>query len=127
MVFHERYPSRPESVRLARHGVIDALTDAGFADAALCSRIGLAVSEATGNVVRHAYPPEVSGHIEVTVSQTDGEIVVTIADTGVGVETASQQPGMGMGLKLMRTLTTSLGIESRAAGTTVALHFASPN
>ena len=69
--------------------------------------------------------PEVSGHIEVTVSQTDGEIVVTIADTGVGVEPASQQPGMGMGLKLMRTLTTSLGIESRAAGTTVALHFAS--
>lgn len=123
MVFHERYPSKPDAVRLARHGVTEALTEAGLADAALSSRIALAVSEATSNVVRHAYPAPTNGYMEVSVSQRDGEIVLTVTDTGVGMETPSQQPGMGLGMKFMRAETTSVDIESSEAGTTVALHF----
>jgi anti-sigma regulatory factor (Ser/Thr protein kinase) len=127
MLFSERYPASASSVPLARHDVIDALTAAGFCSPDLQSRVALALSEATGNVVRHAYP-EGGGddeHMEVVVNETAGAVVIAVTDYGVGMNHADTRngfPGMGLGLAMMRE-TSSVRIHSDTSGTTVTLHF----
>ena len=56
MIVKQRLPAKPASLRVARHATTDALTQAGVVDHELLAAIALAVSEAFGNAVRHAYP-----------------------------------------------------------------------
>ena len=126
LVFSERYPASASSVRAARHDVIRALTAAGFCDPDLHSRVALALSEATGNVVRHAYPQGGNEYIEVVVNETAGAVMIAVTDYGVGMNGTGPRrrlPSMGLGLPLMRAQTTSVGIHSDTSGTTVTLHF----
>ena len=98
---------------------------AGFTDRELHSRVALALSEATGNVVRHAYPHDGEGHMEVVVNETAGALVIAVTDYSVGMnntDTRTGPPSMGLGLPLMRE-TSSLGIRSDTSGTIVTLHF----
>ena len=108
---------------MARHDVLDALMAAGFADPDLQSRVALALSEATGNVVRHAYPQARDEYFEVVVNQIAGAVVIAVTDHGVGMDTRIGLPGMGLGLAIMRAQTTTVGIESNGSGTVVTLHF----
>jgi anti-sigma regulatory factor (Ser/Thr protein kinase) len=126
MVFSERYPASASSVPLARHDVIDALTAAGFSDTDLQSRVALALSEATGNVVRHAYPQGGNEHMEIVVNETAGAVVIAVTDYGVGVnntDTRNGHPSMGLGLPLIHAQTKNVGIHPDTSGTTVTLHF----
>jgi anti-sigma regulatory factor (Ser/Thr protein kinase) len=126
MFFSERYPASGSSVPLARHDVIRALTAAGFTDPDLHSRVALALSEATGNVVRHAYPHDGNGHMQVVVNETGGAVVIAVTDYGVGVNNADTPNGlfsMGSGLALMRTQTSNLEIDADTSGTIITLHF----
>jgi anti-sigma regulatory factor (Ser/Thr protein kinase) len=125
VIFSERYPASAASVRMARHDVIDALTAAGFSEADLQSRVALALSEATGNVVRHAYPKPGNEHMEIAVNHAAGAIVITVTDHGVGMDGRSGRPGMGLGLEMMRAQTTHVEIESHPSGTVIALRFES--
>jgi anti-sigma regulatory factor (Ser/Thr protein kinase) len=127
MVFSERYPASASSVRAARHDAIRALMGAGFSDRDLHSRVALALSEATGNVVQHAYP---SGPVEycmdVVINETAGAVVIAVTDYGVGMngaETRTRLPSMGLGLSLMRAQTSSVEIHPDTNGTTITLHF----
>jgi anti-sigma regulatory factor (Ser/Thr protein kinase) len=124
VVFRERYPASASSVPLARHDVIDALTAAEFSDPDLQSRVALALSEATGNVVRHAYPHGGDGHMDVVVNETAGAVAIVVTDHGVGMNsTRIGLPSMGLGLPTMRAQTTSVEIRSDTNGTIVTLHF----
>lgn len=119
-----RYPAEAESVPAVRHAVGDALTAAGFTDGDVRFSIALAVTEATANAVRHAYPHDAQGQIEVRVDYTASHgVVITITDHGVGMDARIGPPGMGLGLSVMRMQTTRLGIESNSSGTTITLHF----
>ena len=88
----------------------------------------LAVSEAVTNVIRHAHPtgPEDAAfQLSAEVGGERVEIVVT--DEGVGLEAASSNPGLGMGLSLLGTLTDALalvGPPERPAGLEVRMWFA---
>lgn len=127
MVFSERYPASASSVPLARHDVIRALIGAGFTNRDLHSRVALALSEATGNVVRHAYPDGGNEYIEVIVTETAGVVAIAVTDYGMGMNhTAARKgpPSGGFGLPLMRAQASSVGIHSDTSGTTVTLHFA---
>jgi anti-sigma regulatory factor (Ser/Thr protein kinase) len=126
VVFSERYPASASSVRAARHDVIAALTAAGFCSPDLQSRVALALSEATGNVVRHAYPQGGGNkHMEIVVNETAGALVIAVTDNGVGMnntDTRNGHPSMGLGLAMMRAIS-SVGIQSDTSGTIVTLHF----
>jgi anti-sigma regulatory factor (Ser/Thr protein kinase) len=124
-LYHERLPATPAAVRLVRHGVSDALTEAGVSDVGLLADIALAVSEATTNAVRHAYPAGTDGHIEVIVIRTAERIAITVSDEGAGMEDAlNHTGGLGVGLALMNSQTERLDIASDTTGTIVTLHFA---
>jgi anti-sigma regulatory factor (Ser/Thr protein kinase) len=62
--------------------------------------IQLAVTEACGNVVRHAYP---DGHGDVLCEceATDEEIMIRVSDWGIGTDHPSAQPGLGLGIPLI--------------------------
>jgi anti-sigma regulatory factor (Ser/Thr protein kinase) len=125
VVFSERYPASASSVRVARQDVIDALTAAEFSDPDLHSRVALALSEATGNVVRHAYPQGGDEYMEVVVNETAGALVIAVTDYGVGMnntDTRNGHPSMGLGLAMMRAIS-SVGIQSDTSGTIVTLRF----
>jgi anti-sigma regulatory factor (Ser/Thr protein kinase) len=129
VVFSERYPADASSVPLARHDVIRALVGAGFSNRDLHSRVALALSEATGNVVRHAYPNgNRNAYMDIVVNESGGAIMIAVTDYGVGMnhtDNHTRLPSTGLGLPLIRAQTTSVGIHSDTSGTTLTLHFKS--
>jgi serine/threonine-protein kinase RsbW len=91
------------------------------------SDVLLAVSEAVTNAIRHAYPARSEGatfRLSAEVSGDRLEVVVTDDGSGIGV---SSDPGLGMGLPLLGTLTDALmlvGPPERSAGLEVRMWFA---
>lgn len=95
--------------------------------AAVCPAIqddlAVAVTEACGNVVRHA--PD-GGTYRLTVDINDDRCVIEVRDAGPGFDpdapphTSSDRDG-GRGLLLMRVLVTELRFEHRQPGTTVTM------
>ena len=98
------------------------IANRGFDDVA----IALAVTEAVTNVVRHAYPGSV-GSVTLSADASRGdELVVAVADEGAGGRsfTMRADPGLGIGLALIRELCSSFRFNPTNAGTTVTMHFA---
>ena len=97
-----------------------AIIDRGFDDGA----VSLAVTEAVTNVVQHAYPGSV-GSVAVTADASLEELVVVVADEGVGARSFTLRAGsvLGMGLTLIRELCSSVRIDPASTGTTVTMHF----
>jgi len=84
--------------------------------------VALTVSEAVGNVVRHAYPGG-TGPVEVEAALEEPDLVVYVRDEGVGVDGTSRTPGLGLGMTIMRQLG-RLRVDRRPeGGTQVALRF----
>jgi anti-sigma regulatory factor (Ser/Thr protein kinase) len=87
--------------------------------------IRLAVSEAATNAVVHAYRGS-DGALVARAHVADGELVVIVADTGPGIAPRSDSPGLGLGMPLMASVTTSFRVVSRGGGTEVHMAFALP-
>lgn len=121
-ILSRRWPATARSLPEARHATIDALTQAGVRDPKFLGTIALAVSEAVGNAVRHAYPLN-TGDVDLTIERDHDEISITVKDTGVGIDHEPDHPGLGIGLQLIGTLTTTSTIHSDATGTTLTLGF----
>lgn len=122
MIMRQRLPAKPASLPLARHTAIEALTQAGVVDHQLLASIALAVSEAFGNAVRHAYP-DALGDIDLMIEYDATQIGVTVADTGVGINDPPRDPGLGLGIQLIGDLTTAWTVDCDGIGTTVCLRF----
>ncbi len=95
--------------------------------------IKCAVSEAVTNAIVHAYPDSV-GKVSMTLRRYDnGQITITIKDSGIGIEDVdtARQPlyttdttgeRSGMGFAIMESMTDSLTVRSkRGRGTTVTM------
>jgi anti-sigma regulatory factor (Ser/Thr protein kinase) len=123
-LYRRRYSATRDAVPRARHDIIATLTQAGLTDARLHANVALAVSEATGNAVRHAYSPAgTDGHVEVTVTRATDILIVTVKDEGSGMDNSMPTEGGGLGLSIMSAQTRDLAIESNETGTTVKLRF----
>lgn len=83
--------------------------------------IALAVTEACSNVVRHAYP-DTRGELALTASLDNDELTLLVTDEGVGLNSETHRPGLGLGLPLMHQLATTT-ITSNRHGTRVLLRF----
>ena len=88
----------------------------------------LAVSEAATNVIRHAYPARAEGTVfRLGAEISDGRVQVVVTDDGVGLGGSSSDPGLGMGLPLLGTLSDTLtlvGPPERSRGLEVRMWFA---
>jgi anti-sigma regulatory factor (Ser/Thr protein kinase) len=88
--------------------------------------IALAVSEASANVVMHAYIDAVApGSLTVTSTYVGDELVVAVRDDGRGMLPRADSPGLGLGHSLIGRLAQRLEIgPNGASGTEVRMTFA---
>jgi serine/threonine-protein kinase RsbW/stage II sporulation protein AB (anti-sigma F factor) len=107
----------PENVPAARHAVLAHLRAADTPDPPL-NDIGLAVSEATTNVVNHAYVDRDPGPMGVRIAIGSDEIELTIVDEGSGMVPRPDTPGLGLGMPLIATVTDRFEVQHRRAGGT---------
>jgi serine/threonine-protein kinase RsbW len=107
-----------------------AAREAGVTPAVLAD-IALAVSEATTNVVLHAYDasqPLETDTVDVGIRVCDQSFEITVCDHGGGLRARSDSPGAGLGLILIGRLTQQSTVASRSAGgTRVWMRFALPS
>ena len=118
------FPAKAEYLLLAR------LTLSGLArelpiEEELLADLKLAVTEACGNVVRHAYPGA-EGDVSLVVTIDDSRLLLTVEDYGAGIQ-ASDSPEdeadelsgpleSGMGMPIIRAIVDELAVEPGAGG-----------
>jgi anti-sigma regulatory factor (Ser/Thr protein kinase) len=110
----------PEARRLIRSYVEEHCRDA----AAIREDVALAVSEAVGNAVRHAYG-DVPGRVEVSARLEPDWLEVVVRDWGTGWR-PSADPGLGLGIPLMRMMADLSVAAGPDGGCMVSLRFPSP-
>jgi serine/threonine-protein kinase RsbW len=96
-------PARPENVSVIRH-VLGAFAEALRLDDELVEDLRLAVTEACTNVVRHAYPPDQAGPVEISIQPLEEHVSVIVSDHGRGIGTSSDTTGPGLGLPLIAAI-----------------------
>lgn len=85
--------------------------------------IALMVNELVTNSIKHAFPENRTGRIDVSVKRVDGHFRVSILDNGVGMNGASGNKSFGLGLinSLSRQLQAKVEWEEAAPGTHVTI------
>ena len=121
-------PAKADYLLLAR------LALAGLArglpvDADALADLKLAVTEACGNAVRHAYPDGSGGPIAISLTIADDRLEMIVEDQGSGLRNASSdgwEPGElpegGMGMAIMRAVVDDLDIGTGADGRGTVVH-----
>lgn len=110
-----------------------SVTDARNAVAALAARLGvavddvkIAVSEAVGNAIVHAYRGGRTGVIRVFAREDRGRLLVTVADDGIGMAPNPESQGLRIGIPLITKVCDDVRFSSSDDGTTVSMSFAAP-
>ena len=119
------FPAKPDYLLLAR------LTLSGIArelplDDELLADLKLAVTEACGNAVRHAYSEAAEGDVRVVFAIDDARLRMTVEDHGGGIH-APDSPvdeedelagplERGMGMPIIRAVVDELAVEQGADG-----------
>jgi serine/threonine-protein kinase RsbW len=116
---HLTLPAEPASVAAARRAV-GALASRLECDA---GAVRIAVSEAVGNSVRHAYPEGSAGKVVVLARILRGRLVVTVGDRGAGLRPRLDSDGLGIGLPVVSRLADDVRIESDERGTAISMSF----
>src|SRR4051794_16698190 len=96
-------PARPQNVSVIPQ-VLGAFAAALRLPDDLLEDLRLGVTEACTNVVRHAYPPEPTGPVEISIQPLEEHVTVTVSDHGRGIGTSSDTPGPGLGLPLIAAI-----------------------
>ena len=121
-LLHLVVPAKAEYLSLVRLAVASIASDAGFSDENVAD-IKVALSEASTNVVRHAYP---DGHdqskqvIEVNCYEEPGQLTIEVTDYGKGLP-LPPPASEGLGLGIMGSLMDRVDVETGSTGTSVLL------
>jgi anti-sigma regulatory factor (Ser/Thr protein kinase) len=117
-----RYQARPESVTEGRHRATEYASEVGMANV---GDLALAVSEAIGNAVSHAYKHHERGSVELMAEVLVPDILrVTVTDDGDGMGLDPGNGGLGLGLSLISSLSSGVEIKERQPhGTIVRMQF----
>lgn len=116
-----RLSAAPGAVREARTLIRDFVDDVCVNAPDIRDDVALAVTEAVGNVVRHAYGRS-AGLVEVAGQFNGDELRVEVRDWGTMQE--HPDPGLGLGLRLMRKLGSASVIHPDDGGWLVTMRFA---
>lgn len=91
---------------------------------------GLIVNELVSNALKHAFPNERSGQIEVEIQHEEQQIRLVVGDDGVGIpDSIDYRKTKSLGLQLVTNLTRQLGGTLElcdGAGTTFEIRFPAP-
>ena len=113
----------PGSIRLARTEIMRWFHELERTDDGLATSIAVAVSEAVGNVVRHAYPGTGIGRVEVEAQLGTESIVVSVSDGGTGMTARAERDHNGMGLPVIGRLADGVTVVSDDGGTRLSMRF----
>jgi anti-sigma regulatory factor (Ser/Thr protein kinase) len=121
------FPAKPDYLLLARLA-LSGLARERPIDDELLADLKLAVTEACGNAVRHAYP-EGEGDVSVSYRLNGSTLTVIIEDQGAGIaqlddrEADVQRLDGGMGMSIMRAVVDELevGVGADGRGTVVQM------
>ena len=116
-------PARPENVSVIRH-VLGAFAEALRLPDDLVEDLRLAVTEACTNVVRHAYPPDQAGPVEISIQPLEEYVTVVVSDRGRGIGSSSDTTGPGLGLPLIAAIADDVELQPvPGGGSRVAMTF----
>ena len=92
----------------------------------LAATVALAVSEATTNVVVHAYRDrDEPGTFTLGLDIECGSLMIDVCDDGLGPAPRTDSPGLGLGLPLIAQMTDGFEVhEADTGGTEVRMRFA---
>jgi serine/threonine-protein kinase RsbW len=116
--------AEPENVRHARDEAVSYAEGLGMHSPEL-EDLKTIVSEACSNIVRHAYPEGADERpMEVAMRKTDGELMLTVRDSGTGIRppTGARPNSLRLGFILMGSLADSLQLRTgKGRGTELML------
>jgi anti-sigma regulatory factor (Ser/Thr protein kinase) len=112
-------PSDSKSVGRARHAVAELAERLGASE----PDVTIAVSEAVGNAVVHAFRQGRSGTITVFARHDRGRLLVTVADDGIGMTPNPENAGLGFGIPLITKVCDDVRFSSSQDGTQVTMCF----
>jgi two-component sensor histidine kinase len=127
----QRTDPSAESLALEIPPVAASVSHARRMAAALASRVGadsqaveLAVAEAVGNAVLHAYPSGPKGKVSISGAVELGTLVIVVRDDGVGMRPDPDSRGLGFGLPLIAQVADAMEIaEAPGGGTRIRMRF----
>ena len=118
------FPAKAEYLLLARLALSGLAREVPLADELLAD-LKLAVTEACGNAVRHAYS-DGEGDVSVVFAIDDSRLLVTVEDYGDGIrapdspeDAANELSGpleSGMGMPIIRAIVDELAVEPGSDG-----------
>ena len=108
----------------ARRAVVD-WAQKHVEDRAILSDIALAITEATTNVVLHAYRDRpVPGALSIKARSYDDHLWFSVLDEGSGLAPRVDSPGLGLGLGLIAQVADSADVRTpETGGTEVIMRF----
>ena len=124
--YEATFPPTPQGVGAMRREIAAYAQRAGLDEDGVAD-VRLAVSEAATNAVVHGYRDANDGELKVLAYVAEGELLVIVADTGIGLTPRPDSPGLGLGMPLMASVTSRFRVVSRGAGTEIHMAFALPN
>jgi two-component sensor histidine kinase len=71
--------------------------------------MSILVNELVTNALKHAFPDDRQGMIEVSLKRGRGRAELTVADDGIGVKKSARSKGTGLGKRLIETFVKQLG------------------
>lgn len=119
---HLVVPAKAEYLSLVRLVVASVAADAGFTEENVAD-IKVALSEASTNVVRHAYPSDCDYEkrvIEVNCYEDPSQLFIEVMDRGRGIP-LPPPASEGLGLGIMGSLMDRVDVETGSTGTSVLL------
>jgi serine/threonine-protein kinase RsbW len=112
--------AEPQNVRAARDEAASYAERLGLSASGV-DDLKTIISEACSNIVRHAYPEGAEERpMEVEMKKTDGELTVTVRDSGSGIRppTGARPSSLRLGFILMGSLADYLQLRTgRGCGT----------
>jgi anti-sigma regulatory factor (Ser/Thr protein kinase) len=86
--------------------------------------VELAVTEAVANAVVHGFPDGVPGEVVIRAWAPLDQLRVDVSDDGVGMQRNPRSPGLGLGLRLITTVTEKVTVgRSGTGGALVSMRF----
>ena len=122
---HRSWPADPEQLVLIRRELSRWLAPLSLTENETADVV-LAVDEAAANAVRHAYGPDESGVVELTLWTEPGTLCIEVVDHGSWRPPAPQERTGGRGIPLMSHMAESVLIHFDERGSRVLLRHRIP-
>lgn len=125
---HRSWPARASELPAIRRELVRWLEPLGLSEDEIADLV-LAVDEAVENVLEHAYRPDQSGQVELTLWTESDALSIEVVDHGRWrpPNGGSGPPRGGLGIRLMQTMAEAVLIRFDERGSRVLLRHRLPH